>query len=238
MIPEPEAACFHMFDSNIPEHIAGWAESSLETGENILATSNQGTILLFREDGMELVVKTAMGKGPARRARQATLVRECDAYSRLGGVKGVPKCHGLVADRYLVLEYIHGVPYRDAEFADRDAWFSELLSTLLEIHNRGVSHGDLKSKSNLLVTDSGHPCVMDFGTTVIRKEGFHPFNNRMFEYLKQLDINAWVKHKYRGCYDDVSEEDAKLLDYSAAESLLRKYRQWRDGRAGGRWLGG
>ena len=49
----------------------------------------------------------------------------------------------------------------------------------------------------------------------------------MFEYLKRLDINAWVKHKYHGRYEDVSEEDARLLDYSAFENLLRRYRQWK-----------
>ena len=218
-----------MFDFRIPKFIPKWAESSLENGENILAERNQGIILLFREEFMEFAVKTAMGSGTARRARQATLVRECVAYSRLGGVKGVPKCYGMVADRYLVLEYIHGKPYREAEFTDRDDWFSQLLNIIREIHKRGVSHGDLKSKSNLLVTDLGHPCVIDFGTTVLKKEGFHPLNNRMFEYLVQLDFNAWVKHKYQGNYEEASEEDRKLLDYSLMESLLRKYRKWRDG---------
>jgi hypothetical protein len=46
----------------------------------------------------------------------------------------------------------------------------------------------------------------------------------MFEYLKRLDLNAWVKHKYHGRYEDVSEQDRSLLNYSLFESLLRKYR--------------
>ena len=216
-----------MLEPQVPDHLSEWAENSLETGENILATSNQGTILLFQDGDVEFVIKTAMGSGVARRTRQATLMRECAAYARLAGVQGVPKCYGLVAGRYLVLEYVHGTKYRRAEIADRDAWFNELLEIIREIHARGVSHGDLKSKSNLLVTEDGRPCVMDFGTTVIWKEGFHPFNNRMFEYLKQLDLNAWVKHKYHGRYEDVSEQDKQLLDYSLAESLLRKYRKYR-----------
>lgn len=217
-----------MSEPHIPQDLPDWAESSLATGENILATSNQGTILLYRDEGVAFVVKTAMGSGVVRRARQATLAREYRAYARLRGLKGVPKCYGMVADRYLVLEYVHGVPYREAQFKDRDAWFRALLAIIREIHNRGVSHGDLKSKSNLIVTREGLPCVIDFGTTVIAKKGVHPINNRMFKYLKQLDINAWVKHKYHGRYEDVSEEDRKLLNYSRFESLARKYRKWKD----------
>ncbi len=217
-----------MFDPGIPKFLPEWAQASLENGENILATSNQGTILLFKEGGQEFVVKAAMGKGTARRARQATLERECEAYSKLIGVKGVPGCYGMVAQRYLVMEHVRGKPYREAEFEDRGAWFRQLLGILREIHSRGVSHGDLKSKSNLIVTDQGQPCVIDFGTTFMRKDGFHPINNRMFDYLVQLDLNAWVKHKYNGRYEDASEQDKKLLRYSKVEAILRKYRKWRD----------
>ena len=217
-----------MFDSRIPKSIPEWAEASLAGGTNILAKSNQGTILLFKEGGVEFVVKTAMGSGATRKARQATLEREYEAYSRLDGVAGIPKCYGMVAGRYLVLEHVLGTPYRDAVFEDRDDWFAQLLNILRTVHSRGVGHGDLKSKSNLIVTERGRPCVIDFGTTFLWKEGFHPINNRMFDYLVQLDINAWVKHKYQGRYEEASAEDKKLLQYSQAEAVLRKYRKWRD----------
>jgi predicted Ser/Thr protein kinase len=216
-------------DSQVPGHLPQWAERSLERGENILARSNQGTILLFREAGLEFVVKTAMGSGAVRRARQATLVRELAAYRRMSGLAGVARCYGMVADRYLVLEYVRGTPYREAEWADRDAWFGQLLAVIRGFHRRGVAHGDLKSKSNLLVTRDQHPCVLDFGTTVMHKDGVHPVNNLMFDYLKRLDLNAWVKHKYHGRYEDASEEDRALLNYSRVEALLRRYRMWRDG---------
>jgi len=220
----------HMSDFQVPKHLPEWVEDSLSKGKNILATSNQGTILMFREAGLEFVVKTAMGKGGLRRARQATLLREHQAYTRLGGVSGVPKCYGLVADRYLVLEFVHGVAYRDAIIEDREAWFGKLLGIIREIHDRGVSHGDLKSKSNLVMSSDGQPCVIDFGTTVIRKKGFHPFNSRMFEYARQLDINAWVKHKYHGRYEDASGPDRDLLNYSPFETFLRRYRKWKKSR--------
>lgn len=213
-----------MSGNGIPKDIAGWAERSLAAGQHILATSNQGTILLYREADRPLVVKTAMGSGALRRARSATLRREAEAYARMSGIEGVPASLGLLDDRYLVLEYVEGVPYRDADIPDRERWFAELLRVIRAFHGRGVAHGDLKSKSNLLVRDGGRPCVLDFGTTVLSKPGFHPVNRRMFEYLKRLDLNAWVKHKYQGRYGDASEEDRELLNYSLFESLLRKHR--------------
>jgi len=199
-----------------------WIEDSLARRENILAVSNQGTVLRYRRDGLDLIVKSAMGRGLVRSIRQQTLLREYQAYRRMEGLQGVPGCFGLVDGRYLVLEFIHGTPYREARWADRDRWFREFLAVLRSFHERGVSHGDLKSKSNILVTDDGKPCVIDFGTAFLLKPGFHPLNNRLFEHGRRMDINAWVKHKYHGRYENIEGADLELLDYSAIEYWVRK----------------
>lgn len=199
-----------------------WIEGSLVRRENILAVSNQGTLLRYRADGLDLVVKAAMGRGLLRALRERTLLREYAAYRRLDGVDGVPRCHGLVGGHYLVLEFVRGTPYREAEWADRERWFAEFLALLRSIHGRGVSHGDLKSKSNIMVTADGRPCVIDFGTAFVHRPGFHPVNNRLFEHGRRMDINAYVKHKYHGRYQDVRGEDLDLLDYSRIEYWVRK----------------
>ena len=199
-----------------------WVEDSLERQENVLAVSNQGTLLHYRADGLDLVVKAAMGSGLVRRLRERTLLREYQAYRRMEGLDGVPKCYGLVAGHYLVLEFVHGMPYREAQWTDRDRWFRELLAVLRSIHGRGVSHGDLKSKANILVTADEKPCVIDFGTAFVHKPGFHPVNNWLFEHGRRMDINAYVKHKYHGRYEDISGEDLGLLDYSRIEYLVRR----------------
>jgi predicted Ser/Thr protein kinase len=213
-----------MSNSRLPSGLLEWARASLEAGENILARDNQGTVLLYQQSGREFVIKTAMGRAGVRHARHATLKREFAAYQRLEGVAGIPRCYGMLDDRYLVLEYIRGTAYRQASWTDRDAWFARLLETLQACHQRGVSHGDLKSKSNLIVTNDEQPCVIDFGTVFIKKTGFHPVNNWFFEYGKRLDINAWVKHKYHGHYSEASESDRELLNYSWIEYWVRKLR--------------
>jgi predicted Ser/Thr protein kinase len=202
----------------------GWIENSLERGENIMAVSNQGTLLHYRGDGQDLVVKAAMGRGLLRSLRERTLQREYQAYLRLAGVEGVPACHGMVAGHYLVIQHIAGVPYRQAEWHDRERWFDEFLVVLRNIHARGVSHGDLKSKGNILVTADQKPCVIDFGTSFIQRAGFHPVNNRLFEHARRMDLNAWVKHKYHGRYENMSEADLAMLDYSFMEYWVRKLR--------------
>jgi predicted Ser/Thr protein kinase len=207
-----------------PDDLQQWIESSLASGTNVLATSNQGIVLLFEGDGLKLVIKSAMGRGPIRKARQATLEREYAAYQRLDGVAGVPACYGLLAQRYLLMEFIDGTSYREASWQDRDTWFAGLLEIIQAFHARGVSHGDLKSKANMIVGRDQKPYIIDFGTTFIHKDGFHPINNQLFEYGKRLDINAWVKHKYHGRYKNASEEDRKLLNYSKLEYVVRKLR--------------
>jgi len=204
------------------DRLRPWIEHSLARHEHILATSNQGTILLYEQDGFKLVIKTAMGRGLSLKVRQRTLVREYRAYQRLRGVQGVPECFGMVDGRHLALEYIPGSGYRDVTLADRDRFFDTLLEVLRSIHARGVSHGDLKSKSNLLVTKQGEPCIVDFGTAFVHEAGFHPVNNWLFRFGKRLDINAWVKHKYHGLYRDASEADRALLNYGWIETLVRR----------------
>ena len=203
-------------------HFRQWIEHSLQRQENILAVSNQGTVLHYRGNGLDLVVKTAMGSGLVLKVRQKTLLREFEAYRRMDGLRGVPECYGLLGGRYLLIEFIRGTPYRQANWTDRANWFRDFLEILQSIHQRGVSHGDLKSKSNILVTEDEKPCVIDFGTAFLHRSGFHPLNNWFFEYGKRLDINAWVKHKYHGRYADASEEDRQLLNYGRIEYIARK----------------
>ena len=126
-----------------------WIEHSLQRRENILAVSNQGTLLHYREGNQDLVVKTAMGGGLAYRLRHRTLLREYEAYQRMKGLGGVPRCLGMVDGRYLVIEFIRGRPYRQAVWSDRDRWFGQFLEVIESFHARGVSHGDLKSKGNI-----------------------------------------------------------------------------------------
>jgi len=205
--------------------LARWASRSLERGENVLARSNQGTLLKFSGDGTELLLKCPMGEGLLFKARRRTLLREYEAYRMMDGLAGIPECFGLVDGQYLAIEWVKGVPYREAMFADRDRWFEEFLEVIRGCHGRGVSHGDLKTKSNILVTEDERVCIVDFGTAFVHKPGLHPVNNWLFEFGKRLDLNAWVKHKNYGRYEDASAADREVLRYGWIEKLVRRARR-------------
>ena len=48
-------------------------------------------------------------------------------------------------------------------------------------------------------------------------------NDWLFEHSKRMDINAWVKHKYHGRYEDIAGDDLDLLDYSWMEYFARRF---------------
>ena len=106
---------FHVMQTLIRSSgFRAWVENSLATQENVLTTSNQGTLLLYQKNGLMLVIKSAMGSSLVYRARLATLRREFTAYKRLEGLDGIPRCHGMVDGLYLVLDYVDGTADRQA----------------------------------------------------------------------------------------------------------------------------
>lgn len=214
-----------LINPDFQKTLLDWIETSLAEGSNLLATSNQGTLLLYQQGGNSCVVKAPMGRGAVYSARLATLRREFRAYERMQGLANIPEVYAFLKQTYLVMEYIPGSPYRHASWQDRDLWFTQLQQTIEAFHQRGVAHGDLKSKSNIIVTEDQKPCVIDFGTAVNFRPGFHPINHRLFKFACRLDRNAWVKHKYHGKYEDASEVDKNWLEYSFLEKMLRKFRR-------------
>jgi predicted Ser/Thr protein kinase len=194
------------------------------SGGELLGQSNQGEVRRFVINGQDLAIKAPKGRGLAWSFRQATLVHEYRAYQRLAGLPGFATCHGLFDRQRLVLDFVHGQPFRDASLSDHEHFFDQLLMTILAMHERGVAHGDLKRKDNLLVAENGRPVILDLGAATLRKSGWHPLNRRLFEFICQTDLNAWVKLKYGG-YQGVSDEDLARLRRSGLERLLARMRR-------------
>lgn len=188
----------------------------------VIARSNQGVVYRLDVAGKTLAVKQAAGKGLRVAINRQALKREFLAYRRLEGIAGIPGCLGMVQDRYLVLEFIQARPFRDTSTAPD--FFDRLLETVRTMHARGVAHGDLKRKDNLLVDARGRPILLDFGTATRLRSGWHPINRRLFEFMRQTDLNAWVKLKYGG-YTGISEADRALLQRSRLERVLSRSRR-------------
>jgi len=147
--------------------------------------------------------------------------REYRIYQRLAEIRGIPRCLGLTPGPGLVLEFIPGVPRRGAEILDREAFFAELLAIIRAIHARGVAHGDLAKRSNILVVDRRHPLVVDFGMALVHKPGFAPLHRSIYRLLVRLDLNQWVKIKYDRRLDMASQDDLALYRLTLPERLAR-----------------
>lgn len=207
--------------------------AGFEHGE-LLSSGYQGLVYKVRAGpeypGVEyLIVKDAMGPALIRSFRRWMIRREYAVYRRLAGVAGVPRCFGLRDDR-LLLEFIEGRPLRLSaeELPDRERFFDALLEILEAIHRSGVAHSDMKRKENILVTPDGMPRLIDFGAAVLRPDTRAPWRDWMFRQACQVDLNAWIKHKYLAQYDQISDEDARYYDPTVVERIARPLRQgWR-----------
>jgi len=203
-----------------------WIEKSLAENKNILAAGYQGQTLIYNTDDHQLVIKVPHGRGLIKRFHIAMLKHEHAVYKQLTGFEGIPRCYGLVDDQYLVLEFIDGLPIRKSRPVDEEEYFNKLFEFIQFLHQNNIAHMDLKKKDNLLVVNGKVPCIIDFGASVIRKEGFHPFNHFRYELAKRFDFNAWIKHKYNNHLELISEVDKPFYNKTYTEIYSRKIKRF------------
>ena len=205
---------------NINENeLLQWIRSSVITGANILSRGYQGHVYLYEGQGWRLIVKAPIGWGLGRFIRMMMLRNEYKVYTKLSKIEGVPRCYGLLAKRYLVLEYIGGTPIRYAHIENHKKFFESLLKLIKELHKAGVAHTDLKKKDNLLVVDGEIPYVVDFGAAIIRKPGFAPLNHYLYNLASKFDFNAWLKLKYGRKYENMSAQDREYYNRTVVEKV-------------------
>jgi predicted Ser/Thr protein kinase len=196
-----------------------------------LGSGYQASVHLYRTSAGDVVVKQPH-RGLLGFVWRWLLRREHAVYEQLAGIAGIPRPFGLVGGELLALEFIAGPSLREHEqrLADREAFFARLLTTLEAMHAAGVAHGDTKRKDNIIVGAGEHPYLIDFGIAVRRSAKSRAFNRLVFERLRQMDLNAWVKLKYGRRIDPETErdvlspEDAALYRPLAVERLARALR--------------
>jgi len=195
-----------------------------------LSRGYQGAVFVRGTGADRRVVKQAMGGRIARRMREAMLRREYAAYERVAGIPGIPRCFGLQEDGSLVLEYVAGEAYRETVPAlkNRERFFRQLKEQILALHGSGVAHADLKRRGNILISPNGEPILLDFESAVLLKPGGGWWNRFLFRQACRMDLNAWVKLKYRRRYDLLSPEDRQHYQPTALEDTARVIRRvWR-----------
>ncbi len=211
--------------------VARWLEGELEDcPQRLVGSGYQGAIRLIELPSGPVIIKEVRSTGPLGGLRRTALRREHKAYGKLAGVTGVPRCFGLIRDRYLVLEHIAGASLREREheLSDSSAFYDRLLEVIQQMHRLGVAHGDLKRKDNILVGPGEQPFIVDFGTAHFRREPSGGFRRWLFSFMTQTDYNAWIKRKYLRDYENLSAKDAVLYRPLPLERAARLVREtWR-----------
>ncbi|MBC8226137.1 MAG: protein kinase family protein [Gammaproteobacteria bacterium] len=186
----------------------------------------QGVLYKLNVDGVKLVIKKANKQSfILGRLNQNSLHHEYKIYKQLKDLEGIPKCYGLTEKGDLILEYIDGQTYRESQYEleGKDEFFNQLLILIQKMHDLGVSHGDLKRKDNIFVDENKKPYLIDFGTAISSKTN-NIAKKMFFQFLKKTDLNAWIKHKYRRNYENISQEDLKYYSPTATENIYRSIR--------------
>jgi hypothetical protein len=101
-----------------------------------------------------------------------TAANEKKLLEHLGGLEGIPALAGVVSLDRAVLrhavarEYVAGHPLGNRERVS-DSFFIDLSHLLGEMHKRRTVYVDLHKRENIIVTDQGRPCLIDFQISLI-----------------------------------------------------------------------
>ena len=201
--------------------------NELESSASIADFSgNQGRLFTIDIDQKTYLIKSAnIENWWSKSINKRSIKREYRVYKKLKDLNGIPKCYGLTDQGELVLEYIDGGSYRDKQFEldGNHYFFDALLELITSMHNLGVAHGDLKRKDNLIVDQNLKPYLIDFGTAVINDDQSGTFKKIVFNFLRKTDLNAWIKHKYKRSYENISKEDLVYYSPTSLEKFYRKF---------------
>ena len=127
------------------------------------------------------------------------VAREMRALRRLSGIAGIPRCYGEAGAISILMEPIEGERITRWCRRKRDAagpMFEKLQRLVGQIHARGVAHIDLRKRDNILVTEDGRPCIIDFNASFC----FDPAGlgaRFLFPILRRIDDSALLKWKSR-----------------------------------------
>ena len=135
--------------------------------------------------------------------------KEWKIYSRLVGVKGIPKAVERIDRFAFAMEFVPGRPIERGETLP-PSFFSDLERLLNEVHSKGVVHLDLRHKGNILLSEKGEPFLIDFNSSFSFKEkGF--LRRFLFPILRWVDYGGLLKLKERVSPSLMTPEEMNFL---------------------------
>ena len=188
------------------------------------------------------------------------ITREWRVYKKLQGITGIPETYNMIDDYAFIMEYIPGDRISSKHhFGLEPEFFVKLKKIIHEMHERGVTHGDIRRK-NIMITPDKEPYIIDFAGAFRVKQRFSPegrknapffkraiyavlyyFQKMFFKRLVKVDDVTILKMQHYLNPDSLSEKERHNLEnipwYLKAGRFLKKkvYRKikhatWKRGR--------
>lgn len=154
-------------------------------------------VLLVRAGGRRAVVKDYRPRSPLVRATLGRLLaaREIAAYRALVGHPAVPRFLGRIDRDAFAVEYRAGTRLSRKLASQLPPGFvNELAEAVAGMHARGVTHLDLRHRSNALLGEDGHPVLIDFASAVCFRRGSLAarFVLPIFAYFDRRALRKWI----------------------------------------------
>lgn len=141
------------------------------------------------------------------------LRRETRALQRLQGVSGVPKFYGKIDRLAFALEYVEGKPISELAPGELTQGICARVQQAIDgIHERQVSHGDLKRRTNFLITPDNHVVIVDYASAVIGGRWWRPVTNWVQQQMEQIDNKAVAKIKKLGAPNLLTQQEWNLVN--------------------------
>lgn len=143
--------------------------------------------------------------------------REAQALAVLEGMGDVPQLlhwH----DGILLRTWLAGAPMQTARPRD-PAYFRDAFQLVCRLHRAGVVHGDLAKEPNWIVTQDGHPALIDFQLAWAPRR-----RNGLFRMLAREDLRHMLKHKRYYCREHLTARQRSIL--ARPGPLSRAWMRW------------
>ncbi len=183
----------------------------------------QASVYLIEQDGELWAVKDyANAPAQFRNGVAPVLVaRECRALRHLDGTAGIPQFHGKLDALSFAMQYIEAKPldhFHPGEVAA--PIFAHIEAVIAAMHAQGVAHGDLKRRSNILITPDEQIYLVDFAAAVVARGAL---STRLMRALAEIDDKSVPRLKRLVAPEFLTEEDKwKLANPTTLERWARR----------------
>jgi len=156
-------------------------------------------------EGRSLLYRRLLGRG--------LIQREMAIYGLLDGIPGIPRLIGPAGPYGFYFEYRPGRLFTEYTSESRmpAVFLDGLEETVRAMHARGVAHGDLGNRENILVGPDFRPTVFDFGIAARRDT-----SSILYNLFVDLDRRALLKYRRRH-----SEGDYRRVPPHPLERIAR-----------------